>query len=111
MKVSSKKGKGRTLQNLVRDLVLQNFKNLTQNDVRPAIMGQSGMDIRLSQAARKQFPFAVQCKNTQKLNICSAIEQCQANAKDLTPLLVFKRNHSKTYVCLQITDFIKLLKK
>ena len=40
-------------------------------------MGDSGEDILLSPAARKLFPFSVECKNQEKLNIWSSLEQAE----------------------------------
>ena len=65
---SSRKAKGRRLQNKVRDLILEKF-DLHPDDVRGAIMGESGEDIKLSHSARKLFPFSVECKAQEKLNI------------------------------------------
>jgi len=63
----------------------------------------------LSPAARKLFPFAVECKNQEKLNIWSSLEQAEQNAGEHIPLLVFKRNRSKTYISMDINDLIKIL--
>ena len=37
------------------------------------------------------------------------LEQAETNAGEHTPLLVFKRNRSKTYVSMEINDLIKIL--
>ena len=67
MKTRSAKNKGKRLQNDVRDLILETFKELEPDDVRSTTMGDSGEDILLSPAARKLFPFSVECKNQEKL--------------------------------------------
>ena len=72
-------------------------------------MGEHGLDIQLSAAARKKFPFAVECKNQESLNVWKSLEQAESNCEGLTPLLVFKRNKSKIYAALEISDFLKLL--
>ena len=69
MKPRSAKAKGRALQNLVRDRILEVFPQLEKDDVQCAIMGQSGIDIKLSPAARKLFPYSIECKNQQKISI------------------------------------------
>ena len=74
-------------------------------------MGDSGEDILLSPAARKLFPFSTECKNQEKLNIWSSLEQAEDNAGKHIPLVVFKRNRSKTYAVLEIENLMKLLKK
>ena len=109
MKTRSAKNKGKRLQNSVRELLLENFKQLEPDDIKSAIMGDSGEDILLSPAARKLFPFSVECKNQEKLNIWSSVEQTETNAGKHTPLLIFKRNRSKTYAVLQLDDLLEML--
>ena len=72
-------------------------------------MGDSGEDILLSQL-RKLFPFSVECKNQEKLNIWSSLEQVETNSGKHTPLLIFKRNRTKTYVVLEFDKLLELLR-
>ena len=109
MKTRSAKNKGKRLQNDVRDLILETFTELEPDDVRSTTMGDSGEDVLLSPAARKLFPFSVECKNQEKLNIWSSLEQTETNAGKHTPLLIFKRNRSKTYAVLQLDDLMEML--
>jgi hypothetical protein len=88
---------------------LEKFQQLEEDDVRSITMGDSGEDILLSPAARKLFPFSVECKNQEKLNVWSSLEQTETNAGKHTPLLIFKRNRSKTYAVLQLDDLMKML--
>jgi hypothetical protein len=74
-------------------------------------MGQSGMDVQLSEAARERFPYAIEAKNQEKLNIWSALEQSARDNRDLTPLLVFKRNRSDVYCALRFEDFMSLVEQ
>ena len=39
------------------------FNNLSQDDISCAIMGESGVDIKLSPKARKLIPYSIECKN------------------------------------------------
>lgn len=109
--VQSRKAKGRRLQNKIRDLLLEHFSDeLEQDDIRVAIMGESGMDIKLSPKAQEHIPYAIEAKNQEKLNVWSALEQAEDNATDkLSPVLIFKRNRSKTYVVVEIEEFLKLI--
>jgi len=107
----------------VRDKLLQYsnflFENkkvtnlLTEDDIRSTGMGQSGEDIQLSSTARKQIPYNFECKNVEKLNIWSAISQAEDESKKhkTTPIVVFKRNRTKTYVTMEFDAFIELLKQ
>ena len=109
MKSRSAKNKGIRLQNNVRDLLLESFTELEPDDVRSAIMGESGEDIKLSPAARKQIPFSFECKNQEKLNIWDSLQQAEENSGDYSPVLIFKRNRSKTYAVVEIDKFIELI--
>ena len=109
MKTRSAKNKGKRLQNSVRELLLETFTELEPDDIKSTTMGESGEDIQLSPAARKLIPYSFECKNHEKLNIWSALEQAEDNSKDSTPVLIFKRNRSKTYAVLEIEEFIKLI--
>ena len=109
MKPRSAKNKGKRLQNKIRDLILEKFDILEPDDVRSITMGDSGEDILLSPAARKVFPFSVECKNQEKLNIWSALEQAEENSGNHTPLDIFKRNRSKTYAVLEFNQLLELL--
>ena len=111
MKTRSAKNKGKRLQNSVRDILLETFKDqLEPDDIKSAVMGDSGEDIQLSPAARKLIPYSIECKNQEKLNIWSALEQAENNSGDYDPVLIFKRNRSKTYAVLEMKDFIDLIK-
>lgn len=88
---------------------MEKFTQLEEDDVRSTTMGDSGEDVLLSPAARKVFPFAVECKNQEKINIWSSIEQSEQNAGKHIPLLVFKRNRSKKYAVLEFEKLLELL--
>ena len=110
MKTRSGKAKGRRLQNKVRDVLLEHFsEELEPDDIRTAIMGETGEDIKLSPAARKLIPYSFECKNQEKLNIWSSLEQAEENSGDYPPVLIFKRNRSKTYVTVELEEFMKLI--
>ena len=110
MKTSSKKGKGRRLQNFVRDRLVTSFPSLEDDDIRTAIMGENGEDIKLSPAARKLIPYSFECKNQERLNIWGSLKQAEDNCpEDREPVLIFKRNRSKTYAVIEIDEFIELI--
>ena len=112
MSARSSKAKGRRLQNFVRDLLRSTFKNkLEDDDIKSQIMGVNGEDIVLSPAAKKILPFSIECKNVEKFSIWKSLKQTEANtANGSTPLLIFKRNNTKTYVVEDINTWIKRIK-
>ena len=109
MKTRSAKSKGRRLQNQVKELLLKAFTELEPDDIRTAIMGETGEDIKLSPAARREIPFSFECKNQEKINIWESLNQAEENSGDYPPVLIFKRNRSKTYAVLEIDDFIDII--
>ena len=112
MKTSSCKAKGRRLQDEVRVKLLQLFKGkLEPDDITVAIMGESGTDIKMSPLAKRIIPYSIECKNQEKLQIWSALSQAEDNCKDGTdPVLVFKRNRSKTYAVVELDTLLKIIK-
>lgn len=111
MKTSSAKNKGRRLQQDVAKKVLLKYPELNSDDVRSVPMGVSGNDLLLSQRAKQIFPYFVECKNTERINIWDVINSTNERAlKDnLNPLVVIKKNRQKPYVCMPIDYFFKLL--
>jgi len=112
MRTSSAKAKGRRLQQLVRNLILEKYPNLElDTDVRSAIMGETGEDIKLSKKARKLFPYSVECKSLAKVAAYSFYEQAEANTpRGVNPLVVFKANRKKPMVMLDLNHFMELVK-
>jgi hypothetical protein len=60
----SRKAKGRYLQNIVRDKIIELYPVLTKDDIRCSMMSENGADVKLiSHTARKLFPYSIECKN------------------------------------------------
>lgn len=111
MKPSSAKAKGRVLQNFVAS-ALQRLYGLTKHDIRPAVMGERGVDIHLSEAARKVCEFDIECKNMERLNLWKAWAQAVANTgENRRPLLVVKKNRKEPLVVISWEDFQELIKR
>ena len=112
MKARSAKNKGKRLQNAVRNLLVEKYSEVLEpGDFKSTTMGESGIDVQLSPAARKLFPWGIECKNQEAISIWKCLKQAEtaADDEDLKPLLVFKRNKSKTYAVLELEDFLDLL--
>jgi len=108
--VKASKAKGRRLQNYVRDTLRKLFSSrLEDDDIKSQTMGMCGEDIVLSPAAKKMIPYSFECKNKERLDLWASLEQAESNCEDRTPLLVFKRNRSKTYVALEYDKFLELI--
>lgn len=110
MKAQSAKAKGRKLQQTVRDGILERFPSLEPDDVRSTGMGQSGEDVQLSPAARKLFPYSVECKNLAKIAVYNYYEQACTNCGASEPLVVIKQNRSKPLAVVDLNHFLDLVK-
>ena len=108
MKTKSAKAKGRRLQQWVRERLIEGL-DIHPEDIESRPMGSGGEDLIMARAAREKFPFSIECKNQESLNIWSAIEQAENNSGNHIPLVIFKRNRSKTYAVLEFDKLLKLL--
>ena len=103
MLTSSAKAKGRSLQAKVRKVILDHFKELKPDDVKSAVMGETGEDIQLSPFARHLLPVSIECKKHKSFAVYKLFEQAQANAKgDIEPVLVIEADRKKP---LAVIDF------
>lgn len=73
-------------------------------------MGAGGEDVVMARAAREKFPFSIECKNVERLNVWDAYDQAIANSGDYEPLLVMKKNRKKPLVVMDAEAFIRLFK-
>ena len=105
------KAKGRKLQNFVRDELRVAFPSLEEDDVKSQTMGMPGEDIVLSPAARKVIPYSFECKNVERLQFWSAVEQCEANCKEgIDAVVVIKKNRKQPYIAVSFEVFLELIK-
>jgi len=106
----SAKAKGSRAQNEVRDKLRETFSSLEPDDIQSVSSGSNGVDIKLSPAARKLIPYSIEVKNQEKISIWKSLTQAETNTKVGTdPVLIFKRNRSKTYAVVDLDVFIKLI--
>lgn len=115
MRPSSAKQKGRLAQQHVARRILETF-SLPESDVKSLPMGSQGADIWMSGAAQLLFPFAVEVKKQEKLNVHEAFNQAIEHWKNsdeygplLYPLLVHSRNRSEVLATLRFDDLLNLL--
>ena len=108
MKTQSAKAKGRRFQQWVRDKLIETL-DIHPEDIESRSMGAGGEDLIMARAAREKFPYSIECKNQEKLNIWSSLEQAESNSGKHIPLLIFKRNRTKTYAVLEFDKLLELL--
>ena len=109
--IRAAKAKGRRLQNKVRDLLRAAFPKLEEDDIKSQTMGMSGEDIVMSPLAKKKIKYSFECKNKERLDLWASLAQAEDNCENRVPVLVFKRNNSKTYVAFELDHFIDLIQE
>ena len=79
-----------------------------EEDLESRPMGQSGEDIIMGKQTRQIFPYSVECKNQDAVNVWKAYEQSQENCKAYEPLVIIKRNRTKPLALVDAEYFIRL---
>ena len=110
MKTQSAKAKGRRLQQWFRDLLIEKL-DIHPEDVESRSMGAGGEDLIMARAAGEKFPFSIEAKNQEKLNVWEAYKQASENSGDYEPLVVLKRNNHKPLVLVDAEYFVNLHKE
>lgn len=108
MKSASAKAKGRRLQQAVAADIVASFPGLDDDDATSRSSGATGTDILLSPAALRVFPYAVECKQVEKVNIWAAMKQAEANAGGKVPLVVICRNRAKPLAVVGWEEFLRV---
>lgn len=115
IKTSSAKGKGRQLQQHVRDEIYAGWPELDDGDVESRGMGGAGVDIMLSPKARKLVPLSIECKNTKSTPSIAQVKQATANMYEETlPVVAWKpfgKQYKDTLVMCKLEDLLEWLKK
>ena len=107
MKTQSAKSKGRRLQQWVRNILIEKL-DVHPEDIESRSMGAGGEDLIMARSARKKFPFSIECKNQEALNVWKAYEQAEENSGDYEPIVVLKRNNTKPLVLVDADYFVRL---
>ena len=109
MKTQSAKAKGRRLQQWFRDLLIEELE-VHPEDIESRSMGAGGEDLIMARAARAKFPYSIECKNQESVNVWKSYEQAVENSGDYEPIVIIKRNKSKPLVLIDAEHFVSLLK-
>ena len=107
MKTQSAKAKGRRLQQWIRDLLIEKL-DIHPEDIESRSMGAGGEDLIMARSAREKFPYSVECKNQEKINLWESYNQAQQNSKNYEPVVILKRNNSKPLILVDAEYFVKL---
>ena len=107
MKTSSAKAKGRRFQQWVRDQLIEQL-GVHPEDIESRSMGAGGEDLIMARAAREKFPYSIECKNQESLNVWKSYEQATENSGDYEPVVFIKRNNQKPLVVVDAEYFVRL---
>tara|TARA_A200000159_G_C7239997_1_gene304115 strand:- start:10 stop:348 length:339 start_codon:yes stop_codon:yes gene_type:complete len=107
MKTQSAKAKGRRFQQWVRDKLVESL-GIHPEDIESRSMGAGGEDLIMARAAREKFPYSVECKNQEKMNVWESYSQATDNSGDYEPIVVIKRNNHKPLVVVDAEYFVRL---
>ena len=112
MSPRSAKAKGRKLQTWVAEKLLSLLKRVTELDIKSTPMGVNGADVQLSTVAYKQFPYNIECKNTERMTtIYNYYEQAETHNYKGEPLLIIKMNRKKPLAIVDAEHFIEVVTK
>jgi hypothetical protein len=110
MNTAGRKAKGRSLIVEIKAWLHTQFPEFSDADIVVPTTSQPGMDLKLSPAIRKLFPYAIEGKRTEALaQDYRFMTQAADNAEGLTPLVIMRGNHKPALVMMYLTDFEKLL--
>ena len=110
MRPSSAKAKGRKLQKWFTETLIQQL-GLDEEDLESRPMGSQGEDIIMGKQTREKFPYSIECKNQERVNVWTSYEQAKENCKGYEPLVVIKRNRTKPLVLVDAEHFVNLFKE
>ena len=110
MKTQSRKAKGRRLQQQFMQLLIEKL-DIDPEDIESRSMGAGGEDLIMSKAARTKFPYSIECKNQESLNIWKAWEQANGNKGIYEPMVVIKKNGVRPLVVLDAENFLEMIKE
>lgn len=83
---------------------------LKVGDIVSRSMGAAGEDLMMSPKAMMVFPFIIECKNCESLNVRKVFDEHYAKytKREGLKLLVHSKNHSETLVTLRWKDFLEV---
>ena len=120
MKTSSAKAKGRRAQYWLRDKVYEYLNNILVNSgvwnhswsedhVMSRPMASPGEDLIISPTARQWFPFAPECKNSERIGFWPTVVQAESNSRDHIPLILFMKNRTRPWIAIPADEFFDIL--
>ena len=117
MQTKSAKAKGRRLQNWVKACLLFWDFGLYNGDIRTAIIGEQGVDVKIIRNKQHLFPYKIECKSQKNgfSAVYKAYTQCEKHVLETDgeicigePLVIIKQDRQKPLAVMDAEYFIKL---
>ena len=96
MKTQSAKAKGRRLQQWFRDLLVSKL-GIHKEDIESRSMGGGGEDLIMARSARQKFPYSIECKNQEKINIWGLTNKQMRTPKVMNQWLFSKETNTNLW--------------
>lgn len=103
--------KGKAFMKHVVELLRHRAPHLGENEIRIGAPGVKSHDIWMTDKACEYYPFTIECKWQESLNIWACLDQAEAQNKraDRSAVLFFKRSRSDVYVAMKANEFLNLI--
>ena len=107
----SAKAKGRLGQQEIRDKLLESFPHFEKDDIKSAIMGDTGADIQFSPQAKKRLPLSIEIKRRKNelKTVYTYIEQAVKHSTG-EPVVFYRSDHRPWVVMIGLEHYMDLLK-
>ena len=107
----SAKAKGRLGQQEIRDKLLESFPHFEKDDIKSAIMGDTGADIQFSPQAKKRLPLSIEIKRRKNelKTVYGYIEQAVKHGSG-EPVVFYRSDHRPWVVMIGLEHYMDLLK-
>jgi hypothetical protein len=67
-----------------------------------------GVDLYIAPEHRPKFPFSIEVKNVEQLNIWAALAQAQENQESGAPIVFFKRSGTPFFIAIDAETFLSM---
>lgn len=109
MKTASAKAKGRNVCKIIKELILEKYPTLQEDDIKITSSGATGEDLFFSPLARKTLPISIECKARQSIAVYEWLEQAKANSKQYIPIVFARGDRKDPIAIIDANDLFKLL--
>lgn len=110
----SGKAKGRLGQQEIRDKLLETFTEFEKDDIKSAIMGDTGEDIQLSPQAKKRLPLSIEVKRrkNEMKTIYNFMEQAYKHSHNNKgePVVFYRSDKRPWVVMIGLQHYMDLLR-